>query len=357
MMNSIRLILLIGLLLPGACGYSQNKKPLVGVYYFNGWQEATKWHVTASLKDNFSDREPEWGWYKNDIKEVMSKEISLADNAGIDFFSFCWYFPENWEKNYWEHPLNLALLYFRELKPQTFKYNLMVANHAGLDLGPEDWERVTQDWVKMFKEEAYLKVEGKPFISFFSLDELVKRFGSTEALKQALSSFRSKVKAAGFSDVCIGINLEASSRHVRLAEQLGFDEICGYNYHNAGFKGNEKSADIAKLSKGEIGIWNYFLKQSRLNVIPTVTLNWDPRPWISMNNALSESAIYAGYSPKSISQSIGEALKWLGNGSSRSRKTQVLMLYAWNEYGEGAYLTPNKEGNQKLNAVKRALGR
>lgn len=356
-MNYIRFSVYCVLLLVFGCCYSQNRQPLVGVYYFNGWQEATPWHITASLKGDFSEREPKWGWYKKDIKDVMSSEISLAKEAGIDFFSFCWYFPKGWEKNYWEHPLNLALHYFRALQPKGFKYNITVANHAGLDFGPQDWEKLIQDWTKMFQEPAYLKLEGKPFISFFSLDELIKRFGTARQLKEALQSLRLATKAAGFPGITLGINLEANDRHVRLAEEIGFDVICGYNYHNAGFKGKEKSTSITNLSNSEVGVWNYFLKRSTLNFIPTITLNWDPRPWISLDNNLSKSAYYVGYSPKSVSRSISTGLNWLSRVKTNSRTVKVMMIYAWNEYGEGAYLTPNKQGNQMLNAVKKVLKR
>jgi hypothetical protein len=55
--------------------------------------------MSERLLNEFPDREPVWGWV-NDSVENMELQIKLASEGGVDFFSFCWYYPEVEEKKY-----------------------------------------------------------------------------------------------------------------------------------------------------------------------------------------------------------------------------------------------------------------
>lgn len=85
------------------------KKPAtIGVYYFDGWSGKNRFaddpnepwaknaptHLTRRFVEEFSDREPVWGW-RNDELEIMERQIDLAADNGVDFFLFCWYWKDN----------------------------------------------------------------------------------------------------------------------------------------------------------------------------------------------------------------------------------------------------------------------
>ena len=66
-------------------------KPLVGVYYFDGWADHTpaNFHI-KTMPTDYPQREPLSGWY-DDTAEVVHRQVVEARSAGIDFFLFDWY--------------------------------------------------------------------------------------------------------------------------------------------------------------------------------------------------------------------------------------------------------------------------
>ncbi|MDQ3842853.1 MAG: hypothetical protein M3342_02395, partial [Bacteroidota bacterium] len=83
-----------------------------------------------------------------------------------------------------------------------------------------------------------------------------------------------------------------------------------------------------------------------LPYVPVTTLNWDTRA-LDFHDPKKPSW-YIGFSAASVYRSVGELKKWMGNHQSMITKEQIALIYAWNEYGEGAWLTPSKNGNNSL---------
>src|SRR5438034_1397685 len=73
---------------------SRGSMPIqLGAYYFDGWAKAVSGHLTPRLRDSFPDRKPKWGWVTS-TPEIVKDQIDLAADAGLSFFSFCWYYPD-----------------------------------------------------------------------------------------------------------------------------------------------------------------------------------------------------------------------------------------------------------------------
>jgi hypothetical protein len=75
----------------------------LGAYYFAGWSGKSPYddgkpenawakgmptHFTRKLATEFSGRTPIWGW-RDDTPELMERQIDLAADNGIAYFSFC----------------------------------------------------------------------------------------------------------------------------------------------------------------------------------------------------------------------------------------------------------------------------
>lgn len=329
---------------------SQSKISL-GAYYFDGWTGTYPYHITPALRDSFPEREPKWGWITS-TQTIMNEQINLAADAGLSFFSFCWYY--NGEKDL---PLNNALDFYKNSPNQTrLKYCLMVANHTGSEIGPENWEQVIDLWLPHLKSETYLKVADMPVLIFFSANELVSQFKSTQNVSKALHTLKEQAVKNGLKGVVVAVCTGGDQESVRTAEECGFDLLTGYNYHDAGFTDSqERQFSINNLVEKEVSVWNGF-KSSKLNYIPVSTLNWDARPWASTSSYYASSPYFYGYSPESVSESVMSVKRWIGNHPEKVTKEKLALLYAWNEYGEGAYLTPTKsDSNSLLRAVKMAL--
>lgn len=330
-----------------------HKSVRFGAYYFDGWTGIYPWHITPELVKSFPNREPKWGWITSS-QEVMNEQISLASKSGLSFFSFCWYY--NGKEKYKTEPLNRSLsFYLNSPNIGKLEYNLLIANHAGFIIGPDDWSTVCEEWINQFKSKAYLKIDGKPLITFFTLNTLLDKFQTEERVKDAFNRLKKQAVESGLEGVLIAVALGPNKSDISRAEACGVDILTGYNYHDVGFVSGKSIVPIENLQKKEINVWNKFSKISSLPYIPVVTLNWDPRPWASTSKDYASSPYFTGFSESSIYNSILACKKWLETNSNNTFKEKIGFIYAWNEYGEGAYLTPTKDGGNPLGGVKKAL--
>ncbi|WP_164851422.1 glycoside hydrolase family 99-like domain-containing protein [Larkinella soli] len=328
-------------------------RPRVGVYYFDGWSGLTRGHLTQTLIDSFPEREPIWGWITSK-KDVMQAQINTAADAGIDFFSFCWYkFPAD-KANFRQHPLNHALnLFLQAPNRNRLKFCLLVANHGGSVLGPADWEQAAGAWIELFQKPEYYRVDGKPLLIFFNLQTLLDRFGGSAGLRDALASLRARSAQAGVPEVTVAVCVRPEQ--AQMAEEAGFNWLTGYNYHEAGFTSKDKVIPIDSLIAGSRALWDQF-RSARLPYSPVVTLNWDPRPWAQQSSWYAQSQRYSGFSSLSVYKAVRSAVTWTERSPEIMSDQRMILIYAWNEYGEGAWLTPSKQQKDDLlTGLKAAL--
>jgi len=331
---------------------AQRSDITLGAYYFDGWSTPKSGHLTAKLRDSFPERKPKWGWMTS-TPQIMKEQIDLAADAALSFFSFDWYYPDGDKKNFRQDPLNHALsLYLTAPNKSRLKFCLMIANHAGQEIGPDDWPAVTDEWARLMKDPDYLKVSGKPYLAFFDLRSLVRLFGSKDAVHKAVDELRSKTGQPGAT---IAVCVSPNARAVQDAKDCGFDMVTGYNYPDPAYKDLKKEHHVDSLAHFGNWVWNQF-RNAALPYIPVATLNWDPRPWANGSNFYSRSVRYTGYDSSSVYRSIQALRGWISSNTSSTSPEHVALLYAWNEYGEGAWLTPSENDNlHLLSGVKKAL--
>ena len=371
----------------------------IGAYYFDGWNPKAS-HLTERLKTEFANREPVWGWY-DDTDKIMEQQIDFAANAGLSFWSFCWYWPE---KGGPSSPLNNAMmLYLKAPNRSRLQFCLLVANHKGFRIGPKDWPAVSAQWIALFKQPTYLTVDGKPLLIFFSPAELIKAFGTPEGVKAVLDQLRADAKTAGLPGVSIAacaaavpqsVKVFGAPESVRAAlDQLradaktaglpgvsiatraaavpqsdleilracGFDVLTGYNYHEYPCAGQvtttNKEQSFSSMISGHESIWNLFAERGERPYIPVVTTGWDKRPWEAVDVSDAQREVcYSDRSPALVEHFIGKAIAWIKANPTHATPEKLILLYAWNENGEGGYLTPTKaEGSVYLDAVTKTL--
>jgi hypothetical protein len=329
-----------------------------GAYYFDGWTGKTG-HVTDRLQTEFADREPVWGWL-DDTREIMDMQIRIASNSGLSFFSFCWYYGEvgSGYGGGADTPLNQALSFFQESALSPFmEFSLLIANHAGFRIGSAEWPAVTEIWIESFRKANYLKVDGKPLLSFFSANELVSAFGSPQAVRAALDELRRKAREKGLPGVTVAAGTQVGPREgwekLDLWAQAGFDYFTDYNCYYAGDDGASKVRDFDMLVAGHEKLWEEFARRSTLPYIPVITAGWDMRPWEPVDKPAADCSVrFTGRSPEHVTRMMRMAGDWAERNPLKTSRDRIALLYAWNENGEGAYLTPTKaESDTYLRAI------
>jgi uncharacterized protein (TIGR02145 family) len=331
------------------------QKPKVGAYYFHGWSGLTdQWHLPSRLKNDYPEREPSWGWYTNTVS-TMEQQIDFAADNGLNFFTFCWYQSASQEK--WiVDALNQGLdLYLKSTNRNRLEFSIFVSNHdESFTMGPNEWEFCTNRWVQLFQESGYQKVDDRPVIIFNRYDLLLAKWGSYTAITQAFKVLDDKARAAGLKEPLIGIHTLPGWNNLRSLKSAGFDFFTGYNYGNdIAAASSNLEQPWSQLRKTGNDIWQIFALKNVLPYVPVVTTGWDMRPWETGD---PKAYYYTPRTPENIAGFLTDAIGWTKGNPTKTFSEPFIVLYAWNENGEGGYLTPTKsEGDVVLRKIKEVL--
>lgn len=329
----------------------------VGVYYFDGWsgtpnENGYTHHITERLVTEFSEREPVWGW-RADTAEIMETQIDYAADAKLGFFAFCWY-PKLEEKARAMNLHNALGLFLKAPNKDRLEFCLLVANHGPFRAGPDNWDTLCEAWIELFREPNHLKINGKPVIIFFSSGELRQSFESPDAVKTALAELRQRAQEAGLPGVTVA-GCVWPGQDMNDMELCGFDIFTGYNYPGYGIRGEERERDYDELLAGDKKAWDHIAESTTTRYIPAAMVGWDMRPWEPANEP-PKSYYFLGSTPEKTAQGVQNAIDWVNLHPDRTPEERLVLLYAWNENGEGGFLTPTrKDGTAVLDAVKKTI--
>lgn len=313
----------------------------VGAYYFDGWAGQNRkandpnepWaknaptHLTRRMVEEFPDREPIWGW-RDDSQALMEKQIDLAADNGIEFFLFCWYWRDT------NGPINptaieeLSLhnsmnLYLKAKNKNRIKFSLLVANHGGSEIkGPENWGKATEFWMKYFNDPQYVRIDGKP---------LVVIFNSKGIEEDGLTIMQNVSRKEGLSGLSIAGCGNAENKNFTL--KTYYNIVPGYS---AGSE-EHKYAELVDAHKKQ---WKGTEKQP---FIPELTVGWDKRPWEDLKGLNQQQGwYYPDRTPEQFKGFLTDAINWMDKNPMQTTKERIILVYAWNELGEGGYMVPTK---------------
>jgi hypothetical protein len=301
----------------------------VGAYYFEYWPL----DVRPRMLKEFPDREPIWGW-KEDTVEIMEQQIDLAADHGMTYFAFDWYWFDNGQainaQKIKESPLHAGLeLYLRARNNHRLKFCLLVANHQGYEIkGTDAWKQAADYWMPYFKHPQCLTIDGKPAIIIFL---------GAGGDKAGFEYMQAAARKAGLPGVAIiGCWNNLSPR------EMGFTHFTQYNEVPGGE--NEKAEEHSftelvqymekKIDEGGSPEQPY---------IPCVMAGWDRRPRENEDKPGKHFCWYfTERTPKAFQDHLQYAVNWLDKHPDEATAERLVIIYAWNELGEGGYLIPTK---------------
>lgn len=352
-----------------ACGAADSvAKPRMklGAYYFAGWSGKSPYddgsvsnawakgmptHFTKKLATEFAGRTPIWGW-RDDTPELMERQIALAVDHGIAFFSFCWYWHDT------KGPINAAAieedskhlpmrLFMDAKNNDRMEFCLLIANHRGAEIeGADAWRQAADYWIaNYFKHPRYLRSEGKPVVMIFS---------PKGATKEGLDYLQDAAKKAGLPGVLV-----AGCGNV--TAEGGFQIVTAYNTKPSKGLNLEQIFPFKLLVDWNVAEWDR-KDRAPLPYIPVATQGWDRRPWEAKNGeglgkGSPVSAHFARGTPEELERYVTRMAEWMDANPNRVTADRLGLIYAWNEIGEGGWLVPCKDDpdGAYLKSIRRAV--
>lgn len=318
------------------------KSATIGVYYFDGWAGRNRsaddpnepWarnapiHLTRRMVEEFPAREPVWSW-RDDSIQVMERQIDTAADHGIGFFAFCWYWHDNGgplnPEGIKTDPKHTGMeLFMQARNNDRMKFCLMLANHGGFEIkGAEAWKQGADFWIPYLKHPRYMTVGGKPLIIVFEA-----RGGD----KEGFAYLQDAARKAGLP----GVALAACGPGL---PEIGYTLRTHYNLV-PGYTAGSEAHPYSELLKYHEDRWEGTPAQPYM---PVAIAGWDKRPWEGpqgMNQA--PGWYFPDATPEQFAAHIRKAVAWMDAHPDRTPVERIVMIYAWNEYGEGGYLAPTK---------------
>ncbi len=336
---------------------------LKGINYFNGWGRygAVKWQTAGKdWRKDYYGRIPLWGCFNG--KDTMEKEIEVASSYGVDFFKMLWYPTEPPREKGVEY-LNGCFKDFLSCpNKDKLKFCLEFSNHNPFGIATDElWEKAVGEWVSYMKEPQYLRVDGKPVISFLWIHYFLEQCGYDEKLaEKRLSYLRETARKKGVGEILLGggiimdhIIKETTGKILRF-----FDFTTSYNSLPADLTNidlNEQAKYPYKLLSAHVSTRRAALQmQMDRPYVPYLVSGWDPSPW-----STTKKGKFFEFPTREEWRETLEELKIYLDETPESRLCGVKMfsIYAWNEYGEGGIIAPTVgEGNMKLEELKSVFG-
>lgn len=309
--------------------------------YFVGMNVCSLWrngdHWGWDTVSPYDENHTYMGYYDEGLAEVADWEIKWMLEHGLDFELYCWY------NNQVNAPITKTGLsaaihdgHFNAKYGDMMRFAIIweAANcaHAGIE-GFRN--HVVPYWMDyFFSDPRYFTIDNKVLISVFGSGQLIKDFGSEEAVKAQLDYVREQVKTLGY-DGAIFMSCSAPSESVK---NCGFDAVYAYNWGTEGYSPDYTKSRITEQREKNI-----------LHVVPTVSTGFNSIGWDRPRT------------PLMTCEDMGEMLRWfkedvLPDNKGEDWKRKFVMFSTWNEYGEGTYICPaNLNGFGYLDEMRKAF--
>lgn len=269
--------------------------------------------------------------YDTKDTSIIEKEIMLAKNKGIDYFLMDWYYHDGYGSFNQEatenEPNHIGLnAFIQAAHKYDFKYCIMIANHEPFVIdGIENWKAainyINETYVK---DPAYLKYNGIPVISVFEATKF-------NEVKEELEEY---IVSLGYPN---GWIWQVNRENARYA--FGLDS------HAPDVPDQEVSYEEKIVTATKLWADRTFreYKYKYDNIFLCLTTGYDVRPWKYRPGSYARHIDYCVPDVDTWREFVAWAFKWV---KAYQVGFKSLLVYAWNEFGEGGYLVPT-EGDRE----------
>lgn len=329
---------------------------LVGVYYFSGWWRPlpNKWVVAGrDWRADFPGRVPLLGQYNE--QAAMDREILAASDHGVAFFQILWYYQDpNHEREPHQDKLNEGLrLFMASRYANRMRFTVEYVNHPPFDITTDAaWEVACREWIAAMKHPSYLRVGGEPVFKIHGLDYFLQQNGGDVGRAEArLNTLRRLAKEAGLPPLLIGAGVGVGAVASSPAIQL-FDFLTTYMDVPPVPPRQQPYPYTMLIDHAEDG-WRRYAANRSKPYVPYVPAGWDPRPWRDPRASFMLPTMDQWLDALRRAKAALDSSPNLGVPLPNGGRQKMLLIYAWNEFGEGGIVAPTKgDGYAKLDAIK-----
>ena len=303
---------------------------------FTEWRNVSK--AVPVFAGHYQPRLPgELGFYDLRVVDVMRRQVELAKLYGIS--AFCFHFYWFGGKRLLEGPL-LSYLDHSDLD---LSFCLCWANENwtrrwdGLDSeiligqshSPDDDVAFIRHLKRYFDDPRYLKIEGKPMLTVYRPSVLPDARATGKR-------WRSEAAAMGLPGLYL---VATNSFDFKDHRSIGFDALSEFPPHGAPQPLIRHSLRfVTPEHSGGVHAYLDFMRTETPSddgtVLPGVMTGWDNSARIK-----GRAHIVHGSTPQLFRQ-------WLDKSITRARRNppdeRLVLINAWNEWGEAAYLEPDR---------------
>jgi hypothetical protein len=317
---------------------------LLGVQSCSLWKEGDAYGGWDYVRPYAKRRKPYLGWYDDGNTEVADWEIKWQVEHGIGFEMYCWYRPND-AVNY---PIKNGVLeqglrdgLFNARYSQLKKFAIMYTNQGAGQTNPDDWrDNMIPYWIEyFFKDQRYLKIEGKPVISIYYRDNFKSDFGGIAGAKKATDILRAECVKAGFPGVIILMEeRSADTNAMREMKQMGIDCCYAYTWATGDTDSQRRNIVAQRDAAVQVGF----------SMIPSISVGWQTSPW----NGSPEGNGWASV-PAYKALAAWTRNEFMPSLPTTSLGHTIVLLPNWNEFGEGHFIMPsNLAGFGYLDALR-----
>ena len=288
------------------------------------------------------------GYYDLTNVEFIKKQIELAKTHGIYGFGIYYYWFSG--KRLLEKPLDI-LLNHKEIE---FKFLLIWAN--------EDWTRrwngyegkilieqeykesdpynFIKDIKKYIIDRRYIKINDKPIIGLYEPKKVPN-------LSNILSIWRESSKKIGLGEIFILVCLNDYSFN-KVKDLKLFDATYEFSPRDS-LKYFVKDMPYSLYTTTLYKDIEYLNSSDDFPLFRGSMLEFDNSP-----RKKRHSIIYENYSPEQFFMVNKKIIEW--TREKYNENNRFIFINAWNEWGEGTYLEPDKKyGYASINSLSKAL--
>lgn len=323
----------------------------------------TEWMSVAAAKPLYKGHNQpllpgELGFYDLRLPELQIQQAELAKTHGIDGFVYWHYWLGN-GKRLLELPAERML----KNKAVDIPFCFAWANHSwkGVFFGAKGQTLVEQTYggeadyrmhfetlLPYFKDERYIKVNGKPLFGIFKPEDIPD-------CNQFISLWQQWAREEGLGGITFYGELYAGT-----TAQYGLD-FSTYSRHRVIENFDPKPRMLRKLQRLFKGIpinlraypykeaMSFFLKDKLAeNEWPSIVTGWDTTARLQ-----EEAVVLYDRSPELFREHVKQVFEKVKN---RKEEHNIIFVKSWNEWAEGNYLEPDRKyGRAFLEVLKEEL--